>query len=624
MINIITRCTRQTNLLKIYESLKTDKFKVNWFVLFDVSNIKDIDPKLLYNLQGKCEIRYMKSIENDYGYSMINEVLNEISSGWIYILDDDNIIHEDFFESLYKNINNNPDKNAFVFNQKVDGLDFTGIDIRIASPQNMYIGGIDVAQFCIKRELISDSKFGSGYTGDGIFISEFYSKHSEQFYFIDEVLCYYNWFDTKKKGEYSLPKILIIGLKEPIEIFSTQQYEYESKELNTKFIIDDKNIHNIIAEFNPDSIITIGEDYMQYPNLALMPFEIRKRWMHLENTDNIGDIAYRVANNYILSDSGDANNPLVSFFSPIYNTGEKLKRTYESLKAQTYLNWEWVMVNDSTDSGKTLQIAEELASKDCRLKLYDFRKKSGGIIGESKHRAAALCDGQYIMELDHDDYLLPEAADLMVKAFKRFPDAKFVYSDCAEVWEHNHESITYGDGFCFGYGSYYDEEWRGINYKVMKTADINPKTIRHIVGVPNHFRAWDRKFYLSIGGHNRKLTIADDYELIVRTFLNTKMVRIPKLLYLQFYHNNNTQNQTRADIQRRVKSIRDYYNEAINKRFIELGVVDWAYDYASQEPLWAESKFGEEENSVNYTYKLDSPSNNLNYTSTSEIINYIL
>jgi glycosyltransferase involved in cell wall biosynthesis len=279
-----------------------------------------------------------------------------------------------------------------------------------------------------------------------------------------------------------------------------------------------------------------------------------------------------------------------------------------------------VLVNDSSDGGKTLKIAELIAELDNRVKVYDFKKKSGGIVGESKYRAAVLCNGEYLMELDHDDYILPEAGKMMVEAFMQYPDAKFVYSDCAEIWE-NHESITYGEGFAFGYGSYRNEVWNGRVYKAMNTVNINPKTIRHIVGVPNHFRAWDRKFYHSIGGHNRRLTIADDYELIVRTFLNTKMVRIPKMLYLQFYHSNNTQDKTRADIQRRVKSIREHYNQRIYKRFNDLGVTDWAYEGNNFEPILVESRFGEEENYVNYIFQKNLEMNNPDY---SKQFNYII
>jgi glycosyltransferase involved in cell wall biosynthesis len=300
-------------------------------------------------------------------------------------------------------------------------------------------------------------------------------------------------------------------------------------------------------------------------------------------------------------------------FTPIYNTGTKLWKTYESIKHQTYQNWEWVVVNDSNDNGVTLKIAEEIADLDSRVKVYDFHKKTGGIVGESKYRAASLCNGIYLMEMDHDDYLTPDAVDLMVEAFQKYPDCKFVYSDFAEI-DENHNSLTYGDSFSFNYGSYRDEEYNGRVYKTVNTSGINPKTIRHIVGVPNHFRAWERFFYHSIGGHNRRLSIADDYELIVRTFLHTKMVRIPKLLYLQFYHNSNTQNATRKDIQRRVRTISNFYNERIKNRFEELGVRDWAYEFNPQSPLNAPSLFGNDECAVNYVMNLKTQEFNYDWS----------
>jgi glycosyltransferase involved in cell wall biosynthesis len=278
------------------------------------------------------------------------------------------------------------------------------------------------------------------------------------------------------------------------------------------------------------------------------------------------------------------------------------------------------MVNDSSDGGKTLKIAQKIAEMDPRVRVYDFNPKSGGIVGESKYRAASLCSGVYLLEFDHDDYLLPEALNLTVQAFKNFPDCKFVYSDCAEI-DQNHNSLTYGNDFAFGYGSYREEEWNGRVYKAVNTQNINPKTIRHIVGVPNHIRAWDRFFYHSIGGHNRHLSIADDYELVVRSFLKTKFVRIPKMLYLQFFHNSNTQNDSRADIQRRVRVISWHYNEQIKKRFEELGVVDWAYEHNPQSPLSAPSRFGSEENAVNYIWTTEDKKIEYKSPKTFSILN---
>lgn len=592
MIHILTRCTRQTNLIKIHQSIKDS----TWHVMFDTNTLKDIDAETLNYLQeNNVNVYFLKSDPSSFGYDMINYVIKRITDGWIYILDDDNIIHPEFYEEINKSIQTT-NSNIFVFNQQVDGKDFTKLDTRLALPENMRLQGVDIAQVIFNRNILKYD-FILDYKSDGYMIEKLYNEIPEEFFFINKVLCYYNFLQTNFSSN---PRILVVGT-DNIELKSNQFVNYESKELTVKCIEDDLDIDEIISSYNPDSIVTIGESFDKYQNLCHKSLDVRKRWIHKTDTIDVGEHAYQAANGYIL-DTDDIHTPLVSFFTPIYNTGDKLLRTYESVKKQSYTNWEWVIVNDSTDGGKTLKIAEKISKIDCRVKVYDFRKKSGGIVGESKYRAAALCSGEWIMELDHDDYLTYDAAYWMVEAFKSHPDANFVYSDCAEIWE-NHESITYGDGFSFGYGSYRDVTYNGIAYKAMNTSNINPKTIRHIVGVPNHFRAWNRKFYHSIGGHNRRLTIADDYELIVRTFLNTKMVKIPKMLYLQYYHQSNTQDKTRSDIQRRVRSIRNFYNEKIHQRFLDLGVVDWAYDENPYDPLMTPSKFGVEESAVNLIFQ---------------------
>ncbi|PBJ06767.1 glycosyltransferase [Flavobacterium sp. ACN6] len=402
------------------------------------------------------------------------------------------------------------------------------------------------------------------------------------------------------KSKMGLPRIVYIGNEEP-ELKSLQLGSHESNELDVLYLRDDENINKYIISFNPDCIITTGNSSEEYPNLMNLSIDIRRRWLNLPdcNKEEIGEMAYNCAMNYILSSQ---THDLISFFTPIYNTGETLLRTYESIKKQTYINWEWVIVNDSTDDGKTLKIAEDIAAQDLRVKVYDFKEKSGGLIGEVKHRAACMCNGDYLAELDHDDYLMPDCALDIVAAFKKYPEVGFVYSDCAEI-DENWNSLTYQDGFAFGYGKYENQFVMGKLMKVYISMNINPKTIRHIVGVPNHIRVWRKSVYHEIGGHNRRLSIADDYELLVRTFLSTKLMRIPKIGYLQFIYSNqnaaNTHDTARADIQRRVRSIAGFYNQKIKERFEELGVTDWAYEENPNNPLLTESRFGKEEGYVN-------------------------
>jgi len=94
--------------------------------------------------------------------------------------------------------------------------------------------------------------------------------------------------------------------------------------------------------------------------------------------------------------------------------------------------------------------------------------------------------------------------------------------------------------------------------------------------------------------------------LIIRSFLKTRFVGVRQLCYLQFFHNsdtlNNTQNSSRADIQRRVRTISNFYNKQIKDRFEELGIEDWAFNHNPNNPLSAESRFVEMEGSVNYIW----------------------
>lgn len=605
-INIITRCTRTSNLLTIKEGvLNAPKgVTVNWHIVFDTGALKDIDAEVLSNLTDTVNVKlhFVKGQRGGLLYPEVSDIIKTIKSGWIYLLDDDNIIHEDFYKTIKASIKNLPIAQVHIVSQLVAGRDFTGQEIRVASRENTAFQKIDIAQMVINRSIFDTHSFSANYAADGFFIEEVLKTHGDAFVWIDKVLCHYNYLE--KVPSAKIPKILYIGKTKP-ELKSIKYLSYEADELDVKYLEDDSEVINTVTSFNPDAIITNGESWKVFPNLASLPLQFRKRWFNSENMENIGNTAYSVAMNSILSPSNLEDDQMISFFTPIYNTGEKLWNTYRSVRDQTYNNWEWVLVNDSTDGGKTLKIAEEIALVDPRVKVYDFREKSGGCIGESKYRCCSLAKGYILAELDHDDLLVKTCAEDLHNAAQAHPDCGMFYGDTAEVNEE-WENQRYGEGFALGYGSYREEEYEGRMLSPANQQNINPKTIRHIVGVPNHVRAWRRSTYFEIGGHNRSLTIADDFELVIRSFLYSKICKIPKLSYIQFLYNNqggrNTHDLSRADIQRRVRTIAQYYNEQINARFIELGIEDWAYNESPDYPISAESRYGEEEGVANETY----------------------
>jgi glycosyltransferase involved in cell wall biosynthesis len=373
-----------------------------------------------------------------------------------------------------------------------------------------------------------------------------------------------------------LPVVCIFGRKD-IELVTPIVEEYEEKRLDCRCYPSDSPLERILIQDKPDVIVTIGNRSC-YPNLAKAPFEIQKRWLHydaLPELNRLGIAAYDRYVTNMLDEDVVNGKPLVTVFTAAYRTGDVIQRPFESLRDQTYANWEWVIVDDSDDGGKTFKMLSGVAKKDHRIQAFKPWEHSG-VIGKVKNWACRLAKGDILVELDHDDELTDYALDHVVKGFAQFPEAGFLYTDSAEIYP-DRTSHSYRDGWAFGYGSYTDVEYHGRRYKSGSAGNINAKTIRHIVSTPNHIRAWRRSFYESIGGHNKELHVADDYELLVRTFLKTRMVRVPRLCYLQ-YIGNTAQQERNRDIHRHVRSIRDHYDRMIHERLLELGCEDFAWD----------------------------------------------
>lgn len=91
---------------------------------------------------------------------------------------------------------------------------------------------------------------------------------------------------------------------------------------------------------------------------------------------------------------------LVSIVVPVYNCEKFIRQTINTVKKQTYNNWELLLVNDcSTDRSKEI-IIKELKDDD-RIKLLELEKNSGAAIARNKGIENAR--GKYIAFLDADD-----------------------------------------------------------------------------------------------------------------------------------------------------------------------------------------------------------------------------
>lgn len=318
-------------------------------------------------------------------------------------------------------------------------------------------------------------------------------------------------------------KVLIVGQPIPLP--------YECKRIQ-----DPAAILFSIAQFQPDVIVTSNF----IPGvLNGASFEVRKRWVHLPNGTKIQDAIRVVENCYSFNlwndNENSAFNPLISVYTPTYNTGDYLRETYQSLRDQSYKTWEWVVVDDHSSDG-TWERLTQLAKEDVRVRPFQSGKRLEKI-GAVKDLATRLSKGTYLVELDHDDMLTDFALDEIKKAFESDPEIGFVYSNSSDFFEDGSFRMFNDD---FWKNRYRKTMYRGKEWTECICPDIYDRfgsdfkqQFGYFLTVgPNHVRAFRAKTLFELGGYNPSLPVADDWDLFSRFFLRSKCYWIDKMLYL--------------------------------------------------------------------------------------------
>lgn len=103
--------------------------------------------------------------------------------------------------------------------------------------------------------------------------------------------------------------------------------------------------------------------------------------------------------------------PLVSIITPTYNCGKFIAETIQSVQAQTYENWEMIIVDDcSTDD--TRSVVEAFQASDSRIHYHCLEQNSGAAVART--RAMELAKGEYMAFLDSDDLWMPNKLELQL------------------------------------------------------------------------------------------------------------------------------------------------------------------------------------------------------------------
>lgn len=107
---------------------------------------------------------------------------------------------------------------------------------------------------------------------------------------------------------------------------------------------------------------------------------------------------------------------LISIITPTYNCGRFIAETIESVLAQTYTNWEMIIVDDcSTDNTK--EIVRSYIKQDSRINYFCLEKNSGAAVARTK--AMEIAKGDYMAFLDSDDLWLPTKLEIQINIMKK-------------------------------------------------------------------------------------------------------------------------------------------------------------------------------------------------------------
>ena len=179
MLSIITPCYRQHHLSALHDSIEFDKIHV-WIIIYDTSNGRTY-PRLYEGTPKIMEIEWNGGIsgnpQRNYGMSFVTD-------GFIYFLDDDNIIHPHFWNTIIELHTDN----FYTFDQQRN----KNGDILYGN--RIEVGYIDTAMFLVHKKHIGALEWITDkYDADGYFICTIAKNHPESHCYINTTACYYNY-----------------------------------------------------------------------------------------------------------------------------------------------------------------------------------------------------------------------------------------------------------------------------------------------------------------------------------------------------------------------------------------------------------------------------------------------
>jgi O-antigen biosynthesis protein len=222
--------------------------------------------------------------------------------------------------------------------------------------------------------------------------------------------------------------------------------------------------------------------------------------------------------------------PFFSIIIPTWNVDKKwLEICIDSIKAQSYDNWEICISDDDSPIEKTKEYLKEL-EKEPKIKV--FYSKERGQISVNTNRAAKLASGDFYILVDNDDELSPNAFYEFAKLINEKPETDYIFSDEDRM------------------------DVNGIRYAPYFKPDFALHTLitTHYC---SHLKCIRSSIWKKLGGLQKGTEGAQDWDLLLRVSeITDKIYHIPKI----FYHWRSIETSTSANISNKPYAIEKWRN----------------------------------------------------------------
>jgi O-antigen biosynthesis protein len=199
------------------------------------------------------------------------------------------------------------------------------------------------------------------------------------------------------------------------------------------------------------------------------------------------------------------SEPRFSILTPVYDTpADVLAAMLDSVTRQSFGDWELCLVDDCSPDPAVLP-ALERAAADPRIRV-ERRATNGGIVAASND-AVAMARGEFVVLLDHDDELHPDALYRVQEALLADPEADYVYTDEDKIDRSGHHS-----------GPFFKPDWSPERQRTQMYSC--------------HLSVMRRALVEEVGGFDPEFEGSQDWDLVLKVTERARSVaHVPRVLY---------------------------------------------------------------------------------------------